>query len=265
MTNVPAPGSVIPTEEIRNLLQPHPRAITLHHEVENYFGSSLRFEWAGQLAKMSVTDIRWNTPDTLDFGGISIRLKHLPDLAASITHELFHARYVARGGAVPWRPVLDGLKIDNYIQLANMAQHEAFVGEFQAIFPLDKFMRQDSPPINLQWYRLDIKRQLSRGITKEALRPDWYQIYMTHRIAHRHGLMGRSEIADEMIAWPESPWPELKQEAEQFRLWITRGETLDWRNSSDAKDHFTCLTNLCGLPPVRFYKLEADKMRAVEV
>lgn len=250
MTNVPGPRSVIPTEEIRDLLRPHPRALAIHDEVAHYFGSSLRFERAVEADRMSITQIQLS--DALEFGGVSIRLKNRPNLAASLTHELFHARYFAQAGAVP---LPDGQRIKIYAQLANAALHETFVRDFQDIFPLSDFM-QESQSLDLNWYRNDIKDRLNTGQTKDFLKPEWYQVYFTLRVSDRHGLVGRSGIADEMIAWPESPWPELKQDAKRFESWINRGVAHNWRDSKATKDHFTILTDLCGLPPFRFYRLE---------
>jgi hypothetical protein len=247
-------GPPLAIAEIRELLASRPLALPLLESIGSFFGSALGFRRQNPAINESVASYSfedWKSPilawlDIIFAGGARRE-------AASIVHELLHAKLATRGFPIPI-----GMKTNNYhthnaslqitLTLANLAQHEIFIDDFLSLgFDKNDFVFDTTNATNIQECRTNLADGLAKPGYAPCMRGAWNVFWLGEWLSDKHGwhnsLDGALAVGHELF--PETADADCKQMTE----WINRGE---YKTAAHYAGAFNQLLESVGLPRAGF-------------
>jgi hypothetical protein len=245
------------------LLADYPAGLALFHDLQRFYGTSLRLT-GGETQKGTSTyriDAGQSSPV---FREASITLNTTGNrVPAAAIHEMLHLRQPLKGF-----PLARTLELSVYQQGAasdientltrttNVVDHDIFAHDFIAMgFPIESFLMQG----RLQF---DVYKNQSKKLIKRRHSIDdafmwtfynWWSLeYLRHFISIEHGTLKSQQLATNVELWGVRALPDFGDIAHRIRRWVSIGRHRGAKSYQSALDELLALMRM---PPISSFSL----------
>jgi hypothetical protein len=238
---------LIPIEDLRLALANRPACGDLLNNLSNHFGNSLKFESQPAGVRHGENDPRLDSPTLLV--SIIVRVPTDERLAASLTHELLHAKMTMDGFPIGISVTFESREsIDDFKDIGNFAAHAIILPEFLSFgFQREEFFFNPDENRDVLDQRRHNEALSADSYGRRFARGEWNKLYFEQWMARKAGF---SDKTDEVTFHGHQLFPNsMADDIQAMENWYERAEFRTPHTHAKAMNE---LLKIIGFNPVEF-------------